>query len=204
MNKAGEENRSVRHTRRRLREGLLRLLEEKPIHEISVKELSELADVNRGTFYFHYQDIFSLLGKMEDDFFEQLDRTLSENHVALRENNVELVEGVYPYLHAIFSFLGENRDFCRIMLGPHGDMQFVDRVKQRVDAQCSFIWQLIAPETDPERYVIYNAFIINGCIGLLQEWLSGRSGLTEQKITELAATIILASVGPCIAENRES
>ena len=78
-------------------------------------------------------------------------------------------------------------------------MQFVDRVKQRVDAQCSFIWQLIAPETDPERYVIYNAFIINGCIGLLQEWLSGRSGLTEQKITELAATIILASVGPCIA-----
>ncbi len=199
MNKAGEENRSVRHTRRRLREGLLRLLEEKPIHEISVKELSELADVNRGTFYFHYQDIFSLLGKMEDDFFEQLDRTLSENHVALRENNVELVEGVYPYLHAIFSFLGENRDFCRIMLGPHGDMQFVDRVKQRVDAQCSFIWQLIAPETDPERYVIYNAFIINGCIGLLQEWLSGRSGLTEQKITELAATIILASVGPCIA-----
>ena len=132
---------------------------------------------------------------MEDAFFEQLDRTLSENPVH--------GGGVYPYLHAIFSFLGENRDFCRIMLGPHGDMQFVDRVKQRVDAQCSFIWQLLAPETDPQRYAMYNAFIINGCIGLLQEWLSGRSGLTEASVTELAATIILASVGPCIAENRE-
>ena len=191
MNRAGEENRSVRNTRRRLREALLRLLEQKPLHEISVKELTELADVNRGTFYFHYQDIFDLLVSMEDAFFEQLDRTLSENPVH--------GGGVYPYLHAIFSFLGENRDFCRIMLGPHGDMQFVDRVKQRVDAQCSFIWQLLAPETDPQRYAMYNAFIINGCIGLLQEWLSGRSGLTEASVTELAATIILASVGPCIA-----
>lgn len=192
MNKAGEENRSVRHTRRRLREGLLRLLEEKPIYAISVKELTELADVNRGTFYFHYQDIYDLLGSMEDAFFEQLDHTLSEHPVRGSEDG-------YPYLHAIFSFLGENRDFCRIMLGPYGDMQFVDRVKQRVDAQCSFIWQLLAPETDRQRYAMYNAFIINGCIGLLQEWLSGRSGLTEEKVTELAATIIHASVGPCIA-----
>ncbi len=191
MNKAGEENRSVRHTRRSLREGLLKLLEEKPIHEISVKELTELADVNRGTFYFHYQDIYDLLGSMEDAFFEQFDRTLSENPVRGSEDG-------YPYLHAIFSFLAENRDFCRIMLGPHGDMQFVDRVKQRVDAQCSFIWQLLAPETDRQRYVMYNAFIINGCIGLLQEWLSDRSGLTEENVTELSATIILASVGLCI------
>ena len=191
MNKAGEENRSVRNTRRRLREGLLRLLEQKPIHEISVKELTELADVNRGTFYFHYQDIYDLLGRMEDSFFEQLDRTLSENPVRGSEDG-------YPYLHAIFSFLGENRDFCRIMLGPHGDMQFVDRVKQRVDAQCSFIWELLSPDTERQRFAMYNAFIINGCIGLIQEWLSGRSGLTEESVTELSATIILASVGPCI------
>ena len=194
MNKAGEENRSVRNTRRRLREGLLRLLEEKPLHEISVKELTELADVNRGTFYFHYQDIYDLLGRMEDDFFEQLDRTLSENPVRGSEDG-------YPYLHAIFSFLEENRDFCRIMLGPHGDMKFVDRVKQRVDAQCSFIWEFLSPDTERQRFAMYNAFIINGCIGLIQEWLSGRSGLTEEKVTELSAAIILASVGPCIRES---
>ena len=42
MNKAGEENRSVRSTRRRLRESFLRLLDAKPIHEISVRELTEI------------------------------------------------------------------------------------------------------------------------------------------------------------------
>ena len=191
MNKAGEENRSVRSTRRRLRESFLQLLAEKPIHEISVKELTELADINRGTFYFHYQDIYALLHAIEDEFFVQFDRTLRESEMA--PDTLQ-----YPYLHAVFSFLGENQNFCRIMLGPHGDMQFVERVKQRVDAQCSYFWRILAPDADPQRFGMYNAFIINGCIGLIQEWLSGESGLTEESITALTATIILASVRPCI------
>ena len=189
MNKAGEENRSVRSTRRRLRESFLQLLAEKPIHEISVKELTELADINRGTFYFHYQDIYALLHAIEDGFFVQFDRTLRESKMA-----ADTLES--PYLHAVFSFLGENQNFCRIMLGPHGDMQFVERIKQRVDAQCSYFWRILAPDADPQRFGMYTAFIINGCIGLIQEWLSGESGLTEENVTALTAAIILASVGP--------
>ena len=145
MNKSGQENRSVRNTKRRLREGLLRLLEEKPINEISVKELAELVDVNRGTFYFHYQDIYDLLRDMEQDFFENFDRMLSGNAPTLGEDGFPLLdaEGA-PYLHAIFSFIDDNRSFCRIMLSPHGDMQFVELVKERIDRQCRFFWQLLA------------------------------------------------------------
>lgn len=193
MNKSGQDNRSVRNTKRKLREGLLRLLDEKPINEISVKELTDLVDVNRGTFYFHYQDIYDLLRRTEDDFFEQFDRTLNENQPALD------AEGT-PYLHAIFSFLDDNRSFCRIMLGPHGDMQFVERVKKRVDSQCRYFWQILAPGADELRNGMYNAFIINGCIGLIQEWVNDRRDLNVESISELTATLILASVGPCIAE----
>lgn len=35
---------------------LVALLEEKDIREITVKELTQRADVNRGTFYVHYRD----------------------------------------------------------------------------------------------------------------------------------------------------
>lgn len=200
MNKAGQENRSVRNTKRRLREGLLKLMEEKPINEISVKELTDLVDVNRGTFYFHYQDIYDLLRAMEDEFFVQFDRTLTE-HKPFSDPGKDAGTGtaVSPYLHAIFSFLYENRSFCRIMLSLHGDMQFVDRVKTRVDDQCRYFWQILAPGADELRYGIYNAFIINGCIGLIQEWVNDRRDLTVESISELTATLILASVGPCIS-----
>jgi AcrR family transcriptional regulator len=46
-------DRRVRKTRTMLRLCLARLLKEKKIQEISVKEISEMADINRGTFYLH-------------------------------------------------------------------------------------------------------------------------------------------------------
>ena len=190
MNKAGEENRSVRNTKKKLREGLLRLMADKPINEISVKELTELVDVNRGTFYFHYTDIYDMLRKMEDEFFESFRLKMAQT--------VEL-QSVIPYLTAIFSFLGDNRDFCKIMLGPRGDMQFVEKIKSLVDERCSHIWRSSMPKADPGRAGMYNAFIINGCIGIIQKWLDEPERSGPEEISQLAATIILASVRPVIA-----
>ena len=150
MNKSGNDNRSVRNTKRRLHEGLLHLMEQRPIQEISVKELTELVDVNRGTFYFHYADLYALLREMEQDFFESFSRTLHET--------VPHGEAAYAYLRTIFTFLGENRSFCRIMLSPHGDMQFVELVKERIDRQCRFFWQLLAPGADEDAGMSYQTF----------------------------------------------
>ena len=48
----------VRRTKRLLRQGLTELLKQKSIKKITVRELSELIDINRGTFYLHYKDIY--------------------------------------------------------------------------------------------------------------------------------------------------
>ena len=189
MNKSGNDNRSVRNTKRRLHEGLLHLMEQRPIQEISVKELTELVDVNRGTFYFHYADLYALLREMEQDFFESFSLTLHET--------VPHGEAAYAYLRTIFTFLGENRSFCRIMLGPNGDMQFVERVKAHVDETCSYFWRSRGG-ADPARYEMYNVFIINGCIGLIQQWLEGPDSTGPAEMAELAATILLTSVNACI------
>lgn len=194
MNKSGNENRSVRNTRRRLREGLLELMEHKPINEISVKELTERVDVNRGTFYFHYTDIYDLLRGIEDEFFLRFDSTLKETTPQLDSK-----DGTHPFLTAIFGFLAENRTLCRIMLGPHGDMQFVERVKRLVDERCSYLWRELVPGADTRRFGLYNAFVINGCVGLIQQLVEDGSPYTPADAAELAATVVVASVRPSMA-----
>ena len=190
MNRSGDQNRSVRNTKRRLHEGLLQLMEQRPIQEISVKELTELVDVNRGTFYFHYPDLYALLREMEESFFEAFRGTLHET--------IPTGSSAYhDHLGAVFSFLDGNRSFCRIMLGPNGDMQFVERVKAHVDETCSYFWRSRGG-ADPARYEMYNVFIINGCIGLIQRWLEGPDSTGPAEMAELAATILLASVNACI------
>ena len=192
MNRSGDLNRSVRNTKRRLYEGLLTLMERKPIQEISVKELTELVDVNRGTFYFHYPDLYALLREMEENFFEAFRGTLHET--------IPTGSSAYhDYLGAVFSFLDGNRSFCSIMLGPNGDMQFVERVKDLVDDTISYFWQMKEHDADPAKYEMYNVFIINGCIGLIQKWLSDPGRTSPEEMARMAATIVMESVNACIA-----
>ena len=66
-NKSNVTDRRIRRTRALLRQGLIQLMETKDIKDISVKELSDLVDINRGTFYLHYNNIDDVLDELLDD-----------------------------------------------------------------------------------------------------------------------------------------
>ena len=48
------------------------LLEKKPLDKITVKELTEKADVNRKTFYSHYSSIEDVLNEIEDEILKKI------------------------------------------------------------------------------------------------------------------------------------
>ena len=53
-----KEDRRVRRTKKLLSQGLIELMQQKQVKDITVRELADLVDVNRGTFYLYYRDIF--------------------------------------------------------------------------------------------------------------------------------------------------
>ena len=65
---ATQENRRSKITRRVFRESLTELMLEKGMQKISVNEICKRADMNRSTFYAHYEDQFDLLREIEDEF----------------------------------------------------------------------------------------------------------------------------------------
>lgn len=85
MNAKGDANRSVRMTKQRLYQALITLLQQKSLREITVRELTELAGISRGTFYFHYTDIYALMDQMEAAQLKRLNElmdTLIPQHLA--------------------------------------------------------------------------------------------------------------------------
>ena len=49
-------------TKRSIINSFLELRSRKPLEKITVKELSEKAEINKATFYLHYHDIYDLSG----------------------------------------------------------------------------------------------------------------------------------------------
>ncbi|WP_207706266.1 TetR/AcrR family transcriptional regulator [Clostridium sp. HBUAS56017] len=54
-------DRRYRRTQNQLKKAIIELLKVKNINQISVRELSEMADINRATFYLHYKTPYDLL-----------------------------------------------------------------------------------------------------------------------------------------------
>ena len=78
-------DRRIRKTKNAIKNGLAELLLEKSIGDISVRELTEKVDLNRGTFYLHYKDIFDLVEQIETEMFEEL-QYIIDSHPAKEMN----------------------------------------------------------------------------------------------------------------------
>ena len=66
----------IRYTQRILKESFLILLKQKPVNKITVKEVCEMAELNRATFYAHYSDCFALLESIEQELLEAFQKSL--------------------------------------------------------------------------------------------------------------------------------
>ena len=62
----------ITKTQKKFEESLLKLMETKKFEAITVNDITELADVNRSTFYRHYFDKYELLEKVEDNILNDV------------------------------------------------------------------------------------------------------------------------------------
>lgn len=62
---AVKNNRRKIITKKILNDSLLELMQTKPISKITIKEICDLSDMSRSTFYLHYQDQSALLEYIE-------------------------------------------------------------------------------------------------------------------------------------------
>lgn len=56
-----------------IRSALAELIDEKGFNNISVTDLTQRADINRGTFYLHYVDKYDLLERIENEIIQEIE-----------------------------------------------------------------------------------------------------------------------------------
>ena len=180
-----KEDRRVRRTKKLLTQALTQLLQEKQINEITVKELTDLADMNRGTFYLYFKDMFDMLEKIEDGMFEALDAIVS-----LHEHD-DVSQQTKPILLDLFRFIQDNQEMCRVLLSPHGDMNFLHRLNEVVREKCLKAWPNIRKEKGEADFDYHYSFVVFGCAGIIRAWVNRNCSESAEKMAEMAYGMIL-------------
>ena len=179
-----KEDRRVRRTKKLLTQALTELLQKKQVNEITVKELTDLADMNRGTFYMYYRDIFDMLEKIEDELFQKLD-VIAQTH-----EHGDPTQQVKPILLDLFRFIEENQEMCRVLLSPNGDMNFLHRLYEAIRERGLEIWKDQMGSLGEQEFDYRYSFVIFGCAGMIRAWVNRSCQETDMQMAELADRMI--------------
>ena len=110
-------------TRQRLIQTTLQLVLEKGYDAISIQDITDRADLGRGTFYIHFKDKEDVVWAAFQDLFQALEQ---EAHQRL-DRSMPQVE--YYGLLNIFSHAEKNRDLYRVVFGRQGAATLTARVQ---------------------------------------------------------------------------
>lgn len=111
-------------TRRKLQEAMLELVLEKGTETISIQDITDRADLGRGTFYFHFDDKEDLLWTIVEDRIRTTERQVLEEF----QGRLPVQAEYFAYLN-MFRHVGEHADVYRLLVSSKGSLGVTNRAR---------------------------------------------------------------------------
>lgn len=171
-------NQRERLTKLLLKQSLIRLLKEKNISQISVKELCSAAGINRSTFYLHYANAYDLLENVEQEII---------NNTSAYLDKIEAGNSGTTYILAFLEYIKKDEELFTVMLLTSNEnvlfpKRLLSEILKNIDSQL----QLNVPER-LKRYTY--SYLVNGSLSIIQEWIQEGFILSSNELAELIFTL---------------
>lgn len=176
-------NRNARRTRALVEGAFLELMKEKPYTKISVREITEKADINRSTFYLHYQDIYDLLDQVEAGVTDSVAEAIRQ---ISREN---YVPGKHPFHVQVFQELMKHEEIFRILFSKNGDIDFIYKLATTMGDGLYAGWSSYYGDKIPKEMEMYVSYVAFGMMGLLLKNLQLNAEWPPEKMGHLAGEV---------------
>ena len=158
-------NRKTKIVKQAIKEALLEMLEEKPLESISVRSLCQLADINRSTFYAHYEDLNALVAEMEEEILSHV--VFFDGYRSV-EDQLDLIE---DYVH----YIKENQRLFLLFL----------KNGRLYSAFLSRATEMNYHGTNPHHYAMLVSYAVLGSLSALTYWLENPGSRTEQGMAQM-------------------
>lgn len=179
IRKQKTEDRRVKRTKRVLRECLFELLEENTIDEISVKELTERADVNRSTFYFYYKDIADMVMQIQNEIFE-----VFHEKVMATQGAFVTVEDFTAYILRFLCFCKEYENICKFVISNDPNNFLSNKIKNSLLEHVPDSSRVF-PDTDTRHYL--TCFAVAAIWQTIIKWMYDGMKVPPEKMADFLA-----------------
>lgn len=148
---------------------------EKRIEKITVKDITNKAGYNRGTFYEYFTDVYDVLEHIENSLIP----TLSElPPIVTPEGTLGMP------LEQFFELYKKNNKYYSVLLGENGDPAFAGKLKNSVKPMIMKIFE-DKPNADRKELDYILEYTLSAMIGIMSYWFKQSDALPSDKLHEL-------------------
>ena len=180
-------DRRVIRTKKAICNALIELLATKTLNEITIKEIADLADVNRKTVYNYYSGVHDILEEIEDTIVLALDKVLIEvDMYKTLENPIKIFD-------TLNNILRSNLDFYRKLLNINASSKLVSKIILNVSNKLKkvLVEGSLVPKDKVELFV---TFVVGGMLNAYQYWFNTDSKIPIETFSNDVSTLVFQGV----------
>lgn len=187
MRKNIRNDRRVERTRNAIINAFKEMIIEKDFNEITIKELAERANINRKTFYLHYESMEEILFDVTVELSEQVFESLNDK--GFFDPNII---GITPLIETIDELINSNYELTRKLISANSYHFFSRNIKDLIKDS---VIRKIKKHIDMSEYKmnLVGDFIASGLSKLLKDWFENPQ-LTINEVSTFASNLIYGGI----------
>ena len=170
------DGRRVRMTKMLLKNALIDIMKTKSIHLVSIKEICEAADVNRSTFYRHYNTQYELY----DDIIDDIARDIG----SIYKNDYTTVD----FLTKVLEYIESKREIFLVILSDNGKVSLGE-------AFVIFTGRFIDHNNTSELVTYVMEFVAAGLTSTIWSWLNKENRRPASDVARMLHNLMMHGIG---------
>ena len=162
-------------TKQNLIDAFWNLYCEKRIEKITVKEITNNAGYNRGTFYEYFTDVYKVLDEIENSLIPSIDELPP---VSTPTGTIGMP------LDAFFNIWELNAKYYSVLLGDKGDPAFARKLKDSIKPTIMKVLE-DKPDIDLREIDYILEYTLTAMIGIMSYWFIKEKTLSRDRLFSL-------------------
>lgn len=190
-------DRRIAKTKRAIHNALATLMTEKAYNEISVKDIADLADINRKTFYNYYRGVYQVVEEIENEIIIKLDMLIDETDFrAYIENPFNILKNMNSVLNEDIEFYGH---LFSLKDGYPLVQKVADHFKRRLKE--NFIRQF--PEVNDGTANIMLDYSVTGMFAVYHQWFNSDQKQSLDEVSQVISLMAANGINCIIAGQKQ-
>jgi|GEM_PF-1014060 AcrR family transcriptional regulator len=172
--------RNAERTKKSIQKAVIELLErKKSLEEIAISDIAKEADINRGTFYRHYDNLSDVVNEIEDDLMAEI----TNAWMSSKKDN----DSIRNFVETLTKHLKENENNYKQIVNYIPQYVFND-VKNKYFKEMQNEYFKNRQLTEEDRCHI--AIVANGVVAVYLDYFQEKNELTLEEISQYSASLI--------------